>query len=165
MAIIYIVSPILGVMNLLDKEIFKLLVQIEATILGFFGIVFVQILNSLDARQDRYEKRLFDINTSMNIKMVIIKQRADELRNNIESINNSRKTSCRVSAFIFVSLCISMVLSIYLSAIIELEIFNDKHLLLLSVTVMALFLISFIYMILLFSDIANRFKFPKKDKD
>lgn len=64
----FIVSPILGLFNLLNKEILKLLVQVEAIIMGFFGLIFIYILNSFDSRQDRYEDQLFELEISQDTK-------------------------------------------------------------------------------------------------
>lgn len=46
---------------ILNKEALKSLIQAEATILGFFGIIVVYILKSLDDKQDRWDKTWFDL--------------------------------------------------------------------------------------------------------
>lgn len=51
-----------GLITLLAKDaILKPLIEAEATVLGFFGIIVVYALTSLDNKADRFRQQLFDL--------------------------------------------------------------------------------------------------------
>jgi len=53
---------IYGLVAVVAKEtMLPSLIEAEATILGFFGLIVVYALTSLDSRMDRYEKQIFDL--------------------------------------------------------------------------------------------------------
>lgn len=61
-AILMFISILLGIATVLAKsDVIKSLIEAEATILGFFGLMIVYILKSLDDKEDRYAQMLFDL--------------------------------------------------------------------------------------------------------
>lgn len=57
---ITIIGTIYGAVVVVETEALKALIQAEATIFGFFGLIVVYLLKSIDDKEDRYEQMLFD---------------------------------------------------------------------------------------------------------
>lgn len=52
---------LIGFIAIYDKEVLKALIEAEATVLGFFTLIVVYALGSLDNRIDRLDQHIFDI--------------------------------------------------------------------------------------------------------
>lgn len=78
-----------GLVAVISKEMLKALIEAEATILGFFGIIAVYALTSLDSRIDRLEEQNFDIQMkSMKSRNQVI---FEDLPNKIEGIQKTKR--------------------------------------------------------------------------
>jgi hypothetical protein len=108
------------------------LIQAEATIIGFFGIIFIYALTSYDNRRDRIEATKFDY-TALNFKLLSEKKLAEEKAKEIynatskgahdllENIKKNKKALIDYSLISGVCLLLSL-----LSFILALSAPNDE---------------------------------------
>lgn len=63
-----IVASLLGIASIFAKsDVVKSLIQAEATLLGFFGIIVAYILKSLDDKENSYGERLLDLTSPIAV--------------------------------------------------------------------------------------------------
>jgi len=157
--IIYIIAPIFSISNLLNVDVLKLLVQIEATLLGFYGLIFTYMFNSLDIRQDRYEDQKFSIVQGERAKgstggFVIlpigIGSEITFIEKKMEEINKSRKFIIRQIIITFSTLFSSMIIALCLLGLIDHASYEMKELLSSVYALSILFLFSFINLVFTF---------------
>ena len=91
-----------GFLIILSIDAVKTLIEAEATILGFFGLIAVYLLTSYDSRIDKLEEKMLDSQIDVNF---------ENLRSLRERIKDrKRKASISISASL-----ISLLLSFFLS--------------------------------------------------
>lgn len=92
-----------------STQMLQSLIQAEATILGFFGIIAAYMLTSYDTRLDRLEKQRFDL----EMKGIVNYPKAIELEKRIEWIKHQKRRTalgmCGLSGFLVMSLVFSIV--------------------------------------------------------
>jgi len=76
-----------------NPEMLKALVEAEATIIGFFGLIFIYALTSLDSRLDRLEEELFSLTTNkqLEIPKELSQAETSKISLTISSIQTSKK--------------------------------------------------------------------------
>jgi hypothetical protein len=101
---------------LINKDALKALIEAEATILGFFGLVIVYMLNSLDTRIDRLEQQRFDWDKEQHDK------EASDTKTKRDSVRNLKKYVIKRAAIIGTLLTFSLLISIWLLGIVDIVI-------------------------------------------
>jgi len=101
---------------LINKDSLKALIEAEATILGFFGLVVVYMLNSLDTRIDRLEQQRFDLTEKNKEEEASEKEK---IRDNIRSL---KKYVIKRAAIMGSLLALSLLISIWLLGIVDIVI-------------------------------------------
>lgn len=128
------ISIMFGVVAVLAKEtVMRSLIEIEATILGFFGLIVIYILKSLDDKEDRYVQMLFDLQVTekegesvlTNIEEIRVDNKGDTiitfkvepkgqlLQRLIEQTNRQKRAIVRFTITIGAYLVSSILLSIW----------------------------------------------------
>jgi len=73
-----------GAVAVISEEMLKALIEAEATILGFFGLITVYALTSLDTRIDRIEQQFFDIKKETSdlgrVRRTLLTERLSKIR-------------------------------------------------------------------------------------
>jgi len=154
------IAMLYGVVVVLAKEtIMKALIEAEATVLGFFGLIIVYILTSLDEKEDRYEQQLFDLTEKgkkheevpEELKHLTSMSKGDMLGKALRHVHERRKTAIRYGSTIGIYLVSSLLLSI-----LTLGIPNVVTAGFLSMFAVYLFLVSVASIFLMFRDMAKR---------
>lgn len=105
---------------LASDEVLKALIEAEATLLGFFGIIAVYVLTSYDGRLDRFEEKLFKLATEeTNVPKIPLRVGMQQIRQALSSIERKKKDFARLSAIIGASLVLSIILSVLALGTIE----------------------------------------------
>ena len=98
---------------IINKDALKALVEAEATILGFFGLIVVYILKSFDDREDRCMQQRLDI--TLHSRQIVLHD-LDEL---VIRIRKQRIRTIRYASVIGILLVFSMLLSIFTLGIMD----------------------------------------------
>lgn len=69
-----------GLIVILSADVLKTLIEAEATILGFFGLIAVYVLTSFDNRIDRLEKVSYDLASILGTGTITVRTAVDELK-------------------------------------------------------------------------------------
>jgi hypothetical protein len=124
--IILALVSIFYVFVLVNLDALRALIEAEATVLGFFGLIAVYLLTSMDSRIDRLEqekhecevelrrattKSLQDVKTTPS-EIDALNAEDNNLRTQIERIQNKKKRAINGSSLIGVLLIISLVADI-----------------------------------------------------
>jgi len=134
--IIYInIAKFFGVLTIFAKEtILKSLIEVEATILGFLGLIVVYMLTSLDTKEDRYEQMRFHLQTKGQYKEVppwresivknreITEKRITVINGVLSQVHKQRRTTISSSSTTGIQLVISILLSIWTLGISDSEL-------------------------------------------
>lgn len=97
-----------GYLATLEIEMLKAIVQVESTIIGFFGAIFIYAITSLDKRIDERQKQIIDIkiNSPVNSNLV------DVLDSEIRNIRITKKTLVYSSILAGIVFTLSLISSI-----------------------------------------------------
>jgi len=114
-------------LSILDEDAIQALIEAEATILGFFGIIFVYILKSLDDRETWCLDRWYDLSETGEhrdepIGIPVTKGRI--MRERYERIQKQRKDALRFAKRIIIFLIASLLFSIFWLGTMELAFQN-----------------------------------------
>jgi len=115
---VILVSFFFGLFAVVAKDtMLASLIEAEATVLGFFGLIVVYALTSLDARTDRLEQQIFDITeTNKFYKSTGLgekKTRRDEaLRKTLRNVQKKREQIINFAVITGGYLIVSLLLSI-----------------------------------------------------
>jgi len=142
-----------GLVTVLAKDaILTSLIEAEATVFGFFGLIVVYILKSLDDREHRYYQMLFDLEMEQKGK----DPKSVFLRSLTTQIHKQKEATIRFARTIGVSLLSSILLSILILGIPNVVLAG-----LLSIIAVYLFLVSIVSILWMFSDIAKtKLRYP-----
>jgi len=177
-AILMSISIFFGVATILSKsDVMKSLIEAEATILGFFGLMIVYILKSLDDKEDRYVQMLFDLQmkgkdaqtillsgedlelvATERDKGIVIRgeSRGGFLQKLIDRTNKQKKAIIRYTRTIGAYLVSSLLLSIWILGMPDIVIAG-----LASIFAVYLLLVSLVHVFWMFGDIGKiRFHLP-----
>jgi hypothetical protein len=133
------IAEFFGVVSIFANEaILKSLIEGEITILGFLGLIVVYVLTSLDNKEDRYERMLFDLITQEKDKVEVAdlavtsddrsytrhttKDRGKSLNEVLSQIERQRGSIIDNSSVIGIQLVISMLLSIWALGVSDVEL-------------------------------------------
>jgi uncharacterized membrane protein YesL len=108
------VSQFFGSIAVTKESMLSTLIQAEATILGFFGLVAVYALTSFDNRADKLDERLFKLTTEEHpqIKKQMLELEISRLKENRDMIQKNKKnfvnSALGTGFFLFLSLILSI---------------------------------------------------------
>ena len=167
-----VISIFFGIATALAKsDVIKSLIQAEATILGFFGLVIVYVLKSLDDKEDRYVQMLFDLQmkgkdaetillSGEELRLVATEKdkgikikgesRGGFLQSLIERTNKQKKAIVRFTRTIGAYLVSSILISIWILGMPDVVVAG-----LLSIFAVYLFLVSFVSIFQMFGYIGK----------
>jgi len=173
-----VISVFFGVATVLAKsDVIKSLIEAEATILGFFGLITIYVLKSLDDKEDRYVQMLFDLQMKGKQDEVILlsgeelrlvatendkgikirrESRGGFLQSLIDRTNKQKKAIVRFTRTIGAYLVSSILLSIWILGMPDVVVAG-----LLGIFAVYLFLVSLVSIFQMFGDIGKmRFHIP-----
>ena len=170
--IFMVISIFFGVATVLAKsDVIKSLIQAEATILGFLGLVIVYVLKSFDDKEDRYMQMLFDLQmkgkdaetillSGEELRLVATKRdkgvkirresRGGFLQSLIDRTNKQKKATVRFTRTIGAYLISSILLSIWILGMPDVVFAG-----LLSIFAVYLFLVSLVGIFQMLGDIGK----------
>jgi len=135
-------SILFGLLNLFNIDAVRLMVEVEATVLGFYGLIYINILNSINLRADR---------------QLVLRNETDEppsttypfeiMENFIQNREEVRKGFTTIFSYIISS----MILGIASIAIYNMKLFGNA---LLTLNIVATFL--FFYSFYFFVELMRR---------
>jgi hypothetical protein len=108
---LFVLSIPFGVFIVLSTDSVKTLIEGEATILGFFGLIAVYLLTSYDSRIDKLEEKIQDLEDQNKIKRFKDIQDNIKIRKKGSTISILTALGCLIVSF-FLSLWILSILSI-----------------------------------------------------
>jgi len=166
------VAILFGVVAVLAKEtVMKSLIEAEATILGFYGLIVVYVLKSLDDKEDRYVQMYFDLQMrnrqneptlvqarelgvenvdKPDITIWIKDAKGSFLHGFIEQTNKQKKAIVRFTRTIGAYLFSSILLSIWILGMPDLVVAG-----LLAIIAVYLFIVGVVSIFLMFGDIGK----------
>jgi hypothetical protein len=106
-ATFFLFSVPFGFFIILSTDAVKSLIEAEATILGFFGLIAVYLMTSFDSRIDKLEERITDSALSL----------APTIRENLESYQKKVKERKRRSSIAIIWALFSLIISLFLSIV------------------------------------------------
>jgi hypothetical protein len=95
-----------GVFIILSPDAVRTLIETEATILGFFGLIAVYLLTSYDNRIDKLEEKILDIGETDDTELRILQTFQWRIKNRKRRASNA-----------IISALISLILSIFLTIV------------------------------------------------
>jgi hypothetical protein len=159
---IFIIALIIvvGAINIADiaissKDVLQSLIQAEATILGFFGIIVTYLLASYDTRLDRLEQQRFDVRKSPDDlkKMEMLDfSYVDLIGTKIENIKQRKRDIAETMGIYTFFLILSLLLSIITLGMID---SNSAYLNFLSVLGLAFFFFGIVGILIGFIQISR----------
>lgn len=135
--------------SILSKDAIQSLIEAEATILGFFGIIFVYIVKSLDEKESWCEKMWFDLSVNDQYKekpVGIPKTKGELVKDRIERTKKQRLYTVRYATRVIIFLIISLLFSIFWLGTIDLALQNIKNILGISITFIGVFGVYFFFL-------------------
>jgi uncharacterized membrane protein len=127
----FIVNIILlfGAVAVLSQDVLKSLIEAEATIIGFFGLILIYALTSFDNRQDRLEQHFYDLAIASKADFKVnfggatktISEIAETYGPLLKNLRENRKRLVDISVFVGFFLVLSL-----FSAILALGIPNQE---------------------------------------
>jgi hypothetical protein len=87
------ISQFFGAIAATKESMINALIQAEATILGFFGLIVIYALTSFDNRTDRLEEQLFKLTTEehLNMKKEMLEREITRLKSYLSIIRTNKK--------------------------------------------------------------------------
>lgn len=105
---------------IINQEALKVLVQAEATILGFFGLIIVYILKAFDERQEWWESLWYEVQDKGKGKKTVEvtgKSNDEFFSGFINALVKKRQSTVRFGSIIATLLVFSLLLSVFLLGI------------------------------------------------
>jgi hypothetical protein len=113
---IYLFSILFGFIILLSADAWKTLIEAEATILGFFGLIAVYALTSYDNRIDKVEEKILDSESDIDVDLFSLDYFKREIREiRLHSLKRKIRERKRRTVMGILSALISIILSFFLS--------------------------------------------------
>jgi len=108
------ISQFFGAIAATKESMINALIQAEATILGFFGLIVIYALTSFDNRTDRLEEQLFKLTTEehLNVKKEMLEREILRLKSYLSIIRTNKKDLVNNTLANGILLVSSLVLSI-----------------------------------------------------
>lgn len=117
--------------SILNKEALQTLIEAEATVLGFFGLIVVYILKSLDEKEDRYEQQTFEVVEKDipemdlgELKLTLKRMKIKDLKEIREALKEKRTKILRKASLIGTFLLLSILFSIFFLGTMDLSLQN-----------------------------------------
>lgn len=106
--ILVFVSGFFGATAILDKSVLEALIQAEATILGFFGAIFIFALTSLERRIDERKRQIITVKISSVHQYTLINNLTNQIENIQKNVGNLVNATIFTSTLFFSSLTCSL---------------------------------------------------------
>ena len=169
--ILMLIAVFFGIATVLAKEeIMKALIQAETTVLGFFGIMVVYFLKSLDDKESTYAEKLLELevkgkhedivatnaskpktdNSGDTIIMITFEHRGEFLKNLMLQAHEQKRATIRFTRPIVAYLISSILLSIWILGMPDAAIAG-----MLSIFAVYLFVVSIVSIFWLLGDIGK----------
>src|SRR4030066_353041 len=100
--VFFVISIPFGFLSILSTDTLKTLIEAEATILGFLGLMSVYLLTSFDSRIDKLEEKILDSLIDVNLE-------------NLRSLKQKIKVRKRKASEAILAALTSLILSFFLS--------------------------------------------------
>lgn len=121
------ISRLVGSIAVASESMLRTLIETEATILGFFGLIFVYALTSFDNRLDKLEEQLFKLTTEKHsdIPEELLRAGILRLKMGLSNIEKNKKELVNDALGIGILLVASLILSILSLGLISMPVAVD----------------------------------------